>query len=246
MEKTGELLGTVEYAHATSVNASTKLTPFEIDTGRKVSNLFAHECKDYDGMDPQPIPEFASKFASKVAKDRHDLVRKARENLEQAQERQKKYYDSKRTSLTFSVGVLVLLDTKKPSTQTVNPHIELKKANLTARKVGPFEIISMINPNVAKLKIPRNMKRLHPSYNVDLLYTYTPNASEFAGRPIPKVSPIILEADTGKELHIVEKLLRCRQRSRQVEWLVKWRGLRSVIVLGSARKLSATFRIGSD
>ena len=98
-------------------------------------------------MDPQPISGFASKFA----KDRQDLVRKARENLEQAQERQKKYYDSKRTSLTFSVGVLVLLDTKNLPLKTFNAHIELKKSKLTAKKVGPFEIISMINPNVAKL-----------------------------------------------------------------------------------------------
>ncbi|CCI47012.1 unnamed protein product [Albugo candida] len=83
----------------------------------------------------------------------------------------------------------------------------------------------MINPNVAKLKLPRNMERLHSSFNVELLYPYTPNASEFAGRPITKASPIILEPDTGKELHILEKLLRRRQRSRQVEWLVKWHGL---------------------
>ena len=104
----------------------------------------------------------------------------------------------------------------------------------------------MIDPNVAKLKLPRNLKRLHPSFNVDLLYAYMPNASEFAGRPIPKAAPIILEADTGKELHIVEKVLCRRQRSRQVEWLVKWHGLRSVTVLGNARKLSAMYRIGSD
>ena len=152
-------------------------------------------------------------------------MRKTRENLEQAQERQKKYYDSKSTSLTFSFGDLVLLDTKNLPLKTVNAHIELKKAKLAAKKVGPFEIISTINPNVAKLKLPRNMKRLHPSFNIDILYPYTPNASEFAGRPIPKASPIILEAGNGKELHIVEKLLRRHQRSRQVEWLVKWHGL---------------------
>ncbi|UIZ23479.1 hypothetical protein KXD40_007615 [Peronospora effusa] len=85
-----KLLGTVEYAHATSVYASTKLTPFEIDTGRKVSDLISHEYKEYDGLCPQPISE----FASKLAKDRQDVVRKARNNLEQAQERQKKFYDS--------------------------------------------------------------------------------------------------------------------------------------------------------
>nr|CCA25681.1 AlNc14C312G10506 [Albugo laibachii Nc14] len=49
-ENWAKLLGTVEYAHVTSVNASTKLTPFEIDTGRKVSNLISHEYRDYDGL----------------------------------------------------------------------------------------------------------------------------------------------------------------------------------------------------
>ena len=79
-------------------------------------------------MDPQLI--------SKFAKDRQDLVRKARENLEQVQERQKKYYDSKRTSLTFSVGDLVLLDTKNLPLKTVNAHIELNKASQAQSKEG--------------------------------------------------------------------------------------------------------------
>ena len=74
----------------------------------------------------------------------------------------------------------------------------------------------MINPNVAKLKLPRNMKRLSSSFNDDLLYPYTSNTSEFAGRP--KTLPFILEldTDTGEELHIVGRLLRSRQRSRQI------------------------------
>ena len=98
-------------------------------------NLFAHEYEEYDGMDPQPISELASNFA----KDSQDLVHKARENLEQAQERQKKYYDSKRTRFTFSVGDLVLLDTKNLPLKTVNAHMELKKAKITTKKAGPFE-----------------------------------------------------------------------------------------------------------
>nr|CCA27322.1 retrotransposon protein putative [Albugo laibachii Nc14] len=143
-----KLLGILDYAHATSVNASHKLTPFETDTGRKVSNLISHEYRDFDGLDRQSI----SKFTSKFAKDRKDLVRKARENLEQAQER-KKYYDSKRTSLTFNFGDLVLLYTKNLPRKTVNAHMELKKAKLAAKNVGPVDINKMINPNVANLKL---------------------------------------------------------------------------------------------
>ena len=39
---------------------------------------------------------------------------------------------------------------------------------------------------------------MHSSFNVDLLSPYKPNVSEFAGRPIPKASPAILESDTGE------------------------------------------------
>lgn len=73
-ENWAKLLGTVEYAHATSVNASTKLTPLEIDSGRKVFNLIAHEFRGSKVWDPQPNSEFASNFS----KYRQDLVRKAR------------------------------------------------------------------------------------------------------------------------------------------------------------------------
>ncbi|RMX66228.1 hypothetical protein DD238_004195 [Peronospora effusa] len=60
----------------------------------------------------------------------------------------------------------------------------------------------MISPNVAKLKLPRNMNKMHSVFNVELF-----------------------SADIGRELPIVKRLLICRQRSRQIEWLVKWNGL---------------------
>lgn len=63
------------------MNAFTKLTPFEIDTGRKVPDLIAHEYRYSEVRDLQLISEFASKFSI----DREELVRKAYENLEQAQ-----------------------------------------------------------------------------------------------------------------------------------------------------------------
>lgn len=99
--------------------------------------------------------------------------------------------------------------------------IERKRAKLAARKVGPFEIIKMVNPNVAKLQLPRSMKRLNPTFNVDILSPYVENPSRFRTRPIPKASRLIVDDDTGDTLHIIEKLLRKRQFNRKPEWLVK-------------------------
>lgn len=44
-----EVLGTVEYAHATLVSASTKLSPFQIDTGRVARSPIGatHSRNDY-------------------------------------------------------------------------------------------------------------------------------------------------------------------------------------------------------
>ncbi|KAF1324365.1 polyprotein, partial [Globisporangium splendens] len=214
-------LGTIEFAHATLVNESTKFTPFEVDTGRKVRNLIAQEFGvDEGNFEPVNIAEFAKNFAEK----RQQVVKLAQENLKQAQERQKKYYDRKRREVEFNAGDLVMLDTKNLPLKTVAQSTSLQKAKLAAKKVGPFKIDSMVNKNVARLVLPPNMKRLHPAFNVELLSHYVENPTKFHSRPIPKAAPVILDDETGEALHVVEALLRSKTHNRQRMWLVKWLG----------------------
>ncbi|KAF1333225.1 polyprotein, partial [Globisporangium splendens] len=214
-------LGTIEFAHATLVNESTKFTPFEVDTGRKVRNLIAQEFGvDEGNLEPVNIAEFAKNFAEK----RQQVVKLAQENLKQAQERQKKYYDRKRREVEFNAGDLVMLDTKNLPLKTVTQSTSLQKAKLAAKKVGPFKIDSMVNKNAARLVLPPNMKRLHPAFNVELLSHYVENPTKFHSRPIPKAAPVILDDETGEALHVVEALLRSKTHNRQRMWLVKWLG----------------------
>ncbi|KAF1326243.1 Retroelement pol polyprotein, partial [Globisporangium splendens] len=214
-------LGTIEFAHATLVNESTKFTPFEVDTGRKVRNLIAQEFGvDEGNFEPVNIAEFAKNFAEK----RQQVVKLAQENLKQAQERQKKYYDRKRREVEFNAGDLVMLDTKNLPLKTVARSTSLQKAKLAAKKVGPFKIETMVNKNVARLVLPPNMKRLHPAFNVELLSHYVENPTKFHSRPIPKAAPVILDDETGEALHVVEALLRSKTHNRQRMWLVKWLG----------------------
>lgn len=79
----------------------------------------------------------------------------------------------------------------------------------------------MISDNLARLKLQRHMKRLPPTFNIDLLSNYHPSISDFPGRPSRKASPIILEDGTGEKFHIIERLHECRQRNHQMEWLVE-------------------------
>ncbi|GMF42342.1 unnamed protein product [Phytophthora fragariaefolia] len=112
-------LGTIEYAHPTLVDASTKLAPFELDTGRKVSNIVAAEMKDLlQSENDVTLAEFAKNFA----KERQEIVERARQNLKDAQARRKEYYDRKRRQVVLKEGDLVQLDTKNLPLDSESEH----------------------------------------------------------------------------------------------------------------------------
>ncbi|KAE9330134.1 hypothetical protein PR003_g15390 [Phytophthora rubi] len=215
-------LGTIEYAHATLVSASTGLSPFEVGTGRKERNPF--------GTFPTlsttvQVQQGLSEYANRFKDERDKIIGKAKEHLLKAQASQKKYYDQHRSNVQFREGDLVMLDTRRIPLKHAAKDIDAKRAKLAARKVGPFVIKRMINDNAARLILPRIMKSLNPTFNVDVLSHYVSNPDKFETRVLPKASRIITNEDTGEDLHIVEKLLRKRQFNRKTEWLVKWHGL---------------------
>ncbi|DAZ99736.1 TPA: hypothetical protein N0F65_003523, partial [Lagenidium giganteum] len=155
-------LRTVEYAHSTLVSASTGLSPFEVDTGRRVNNAII--------------------------------------------------------TLSSKEGDLVLIDTKNLSLKHAAQHSELKRAKLVARR-------KTINDNVARLKLPATMKKVHPSFNIELLTKHVPNPDKFGSRPNTKATPAILDEATGEALRVIEKLLKTMQRNNKRYWFVEWHGL---------------------
>ncbi|TMW67722.1 hypothetical protein Poli38472_007394 [Pythium oligandrum] len=178
--------------------------------------------KNKFGVHDQEIPlvEYAKRFVD----ERKKLVELARKNLIAAQERQKQYYDKKRREVEFAEGDLVLLDTKNLPLRVAAEGAEEKKSKLAARRIGPFRIIKMINDNVAKLELPANLSRLHPTFNVELLTHYVPSPDKFETRPTSKAAPIIIDEETGEKTYVIEKLLEFRQVRRRREWLIKWEG----------------------
>ncbi|OWZ04563.1 hypothetical protein PHMEG_00023514 [Phytophthora megakarya] len=196
--------------------------PDEFDTGRKERNpLDPLNNPNTRTQVQHGIAEYAKQFQDR----RQEIIDVAKKHLLQAQDRQKKYYDKKRSSITFKEGDMVMLDTRRIPAAHVTKDIDGKRAKLAARKVGPFQILKMVNPNVAKLKLPRSMSRLNPTFNVDVLSHYVENPSRFKTRPIPKASRLIIDEETGDTMHIIETLLQKRQFNRKPEWLVQWHGL---------------------
>jgi len=204
-------LATIEYAHQGLVQASTGVTPFEVDTGRKLRN---------------PVIDsvfLRNEMATNFAENRKKILKNAIDNLKKAQARQKEYYDKKRSNVEFHEGDLVLLATRTLPLKHAQQRATQEKPKLVPRYIGPFEIIAEINPNAMKLKLPRSMSRIHNVFNVDRLKPYRPSPNQFASRPIPKAVPAIVD-NTGETLYIVEELLRQRHRNGKREFLVKWHG----------------------
>ena len=92
----------------------------------------------------------------------------------------------------------MLLDTRKIPSKHSAKDMEKTTAKFAARKVEPFEIIKMINPNLSRPNIPDIMKRISPTYNVGVLSKYEPTPERFLRRPIPKASEFV---DNGAEDH---------------------------------------------
>ncbi|GMF53547.1 unnamed protein product [Phytophthora fragariaefolia] len=103
--------GTIEYAHPTLVSATTGLSPFEVDTGRKERNPFA------------TFPTLST--TAQVQQGLSDNVQ-------------------------FNEG-FGMLDTRRIPLKHAAKDIDVKRAKLAARKVGPLVIMRMINGTAARL-----------------------------------------------------------------------------------------------
>ncbi|KAF0704627.1 hypothetical protein AaE_014846, partial [Aphanomyces astaci] len=196
-------LPTIEYAHQGLVQASAGLTPFEVDTGRKLRNPAVSSS----------LPK--NNFAKNFAGHRKEVIRMAHENLTKAQQLQKEYYDKRRSNVTFKEGDQVLLATRNLPLNHAQMLDKSERPNMIPRFIGPYEIVQAINDNPMRLKLPRSMSRVHDVFNVDRLKHYHPNEAKFASRPIPKATPVVLDESTGEEMYIVEKLLKKRQFNRK-------------------------------
>jgi hypothetical protein len=140
-------------------------------------------------------------------------VRNAREQLKQAQNRQKTYADSKRRAQSFEPGDLVLLSTtnlrlKVPGSQKLLP-----------RYIGPFAIEKKAGTAAYKLALPSSM-RVHPVFHVSLMHEYRAD-----GKVQP---PPPLFFDDGVPFYEVEAVMKHREvkRGKRVvkQYLIKWAG----------------------
>jgi hypothetical protein len=105
-------------------------------------------------------------------KDMEDQMVKIKQNLKEAQDRQKSYADKNKTTREFKVGEHVLLKVKPKKSS-----LKLDSCTkLAARLCGPFEILDRIGPVAYMLAFPTSMN-VHNVFHVSLLkkYVHDPN-----------------------------------------------------------------------
>lgn len=194
----------VEFAINNSYNESIRNTPF------RLNHVF--EPKTPADTD---FKHLKSPTAAEYAQEMADRLRRAKQCIKAAQDRQKKYADVARRPVEYTVGQQVMLNTK---------HINFKGPNckkLLPKFIGPFTIKEMCGPVAAKLELPVGYQ-IHDVFHASLLKPYKQRKDGGNYQPPPA-----LLVD-GEAYWSVSAILRHRERKvgRKTirEFLVSWEG----------------------
>jgi len=141
-------------------------------------------------------------------------IEEAKSAIRKAQEDMKRYYDRRRTPApVFNPGDKVFLDAS--DIRTTRP-----SQKLLHRWLGPFVVEQRIGPMAYRLKLPYQMKQLHPVFNVVKL---TPAPDDpITGRKMEDYPlPIVIDGEVEWE---VEEILDSHSHRRRFQYLIKWKG----------------------
>ena len=161
-----------------------------------------------------------SRAAYKFAKSRQDLLDEARDSLEKASRRMKKYADRGRRPLEFEQGELVLLKL----TPQIWKKIRYKQfqRGLIPKYDGPFEVVKRIGNVAYKLKLPERLK-LHLTFHVSFLKPYHSDPSP--DRVQAKQNPPMVRVEFSKRIaSILQDRKMGNWKNKWTEYLIHWKG----------------------
>ena len=176
-------LALMEFAYNNSYQASIKMAPFEALYGRKCRTPV---CWDEVGERRLVGPELVQTTSEKV--------KVVRDNLKIARDRHKSYADNRHRDLQFEIGDRVFLK--------ISPWKGVlrfgKRGKLSPRYIGPYEILSKVEPVAYRLKLPPELSRIHDTFHVSMLRKYIPDPS-----PVLREQPVQLKENlTYEETHV--------------------------------------------
>ena len=210
------LLPTVEYAHATLVSTSTRVSPFEVDCGRKPRAPIAIR-----------LAESGVTSAANFTRSRQQIIEFAQHNLKRAQERQAKYYNRGRRPVQFDVGDMVYVDARVLSGELGQPDYDPSKDpacnKLLPKWYGPFVVEKRVGANAYKVALPNRYvaRGRHATFNVDQLKLSRDVPDIFRARQMTKSAPRLFD-ESGQRVYVIKDLLDKRRRGGRTQYLCSW------------------------
>ena len=150
--------------------------------------------------------------------DHQEMLRWARQNVRQAQDRYKKFSDEKRQQVVFEKDDLVFLRVPEHSkTLRTGP-----VPKLSPRYCGPFRVIKRLGNVAYKLELPET-SQVHPVFHVSRLRKRLHD-----GDNVVDTGVLVEYIEPPVEPHEPEKILdhhelRTRHHVRNKQVLVKWK-----------------------
>ena len=210
-----EHLPALEFAYNNSKQASTNMTPFQMNNVQQPHLPLTEAMKSkIDCTNPTAI-ERTELF--------HKQIKEATEYLKIAQQRQKKYADEHRRDIKFKIGDRVLL-----STANLRFIHKDKASKLLPKFIGPFTIIKVVSPVAYELQLPPELK-IHPVQHTEKLKPIQESTSFAPHRSQPPLPPPPEVLEDGQVEYEVERILdrrihKMRNGLTRTEYLVQWKG----------------------
>ena len=201
-----DYLPILEFAYNSSKHATTGFSPFMLMYGYQprspvlvgLANEKIQQVKDF-------------------LQDHFDMLKVARQNVRQAQDRYKHYADKHRRTVTFEVGDKVFLRVPENSTSLKTGPVP----KLSPRFCGPFTILKKVGSVAYKLDLPPH-SRVHPVFHVSRLRKRLGNDANVVdtGVLVDYIEPPVQPHEPERILDYHEQRTRHHVRKQA---LVKWK-----------------------
>ena len=194
-----------EFSINNHINSSTGISPFFASFGHHPRLDFRPES---ESLDPRSIPTFVNTIST--------IQKQCRESIKLAQAYQESYANQKRLPAPrYKIGDLVYLSLK--NIKTIRPTKKLDQL-----RAGPWKIIAMKTPLVAKLDLPTTLSQIDNNFHVSLL---RPACIGFEEQQQNHPPPVNLPDNTeSQDSYEVEEILDTKSLRGRVQYLVRWTG----------------------
>ena len=199
------------------------LVPFAINNAWQETVQETHHFLNFDRNPRTPLTvglpsahkvEVKNPAAGELAIKLQQLTARAKKFMFAAQQRQKHYYDTKRSEAAYVVGAQLLLSTVGIRLKVLTIGTE----RLQPKWLGPFECTVRLGNLAYKLELPETM-RIHNVFHVSLLEPYYND-----GCALPPPPPEVIDDEPEWEVDRILDHRVIKQKTSKAEYLIRFLG----------------------